>query len=139
VRDTFPLEGRYNPEETSVINANEGALTLPEGIVTFDPIRIRSIPAVAKDTFPLEERYNPLDTSVANASEGAPTVPFCMLLTLPASPAGPWIPPYERSLHAVVPFPILNCDVFVSIPISPAASVGFVFDHSAAVPLRNCS
>lgn len=106
------------------------------GITTFEPSTIRWTPAVANPTFPLDGRYNPAEASDRNASEGALTLPDCKLLT---APGGPWIPPYERSVHRFDPFPILNLDVSVSIPISPDASVGFVPFHCAAVPLRNWS
>ena len=52
--ETFPLEGRYIPLDTSVMNASEGPLTLPEGMFTLEPMRMRSIPAVANETFPLD-------------------------------------------------------------------------------------
>jgi hypothetical protein len=50
---------------------------------------------------------------------------------------GPSIPPYGREFQGREPSPNLNWLVSVSIPISPAASVGFAVDHCKAVPLRN--
>ena len=55
----------------------------------------------------------------------------------PVAPVSPFRPPYARFIQSVVPSPILNKSVSVSIPTSPEANIGLAAVHSAAKPLRN--
>ena len=111
--------------------------TLVDGVV-FTIFKLPPIRAsLLKDTSLLTFNLPPKDTS-------PPTKILALkemsnVTVLPMVPVGPTRPPYGNVFHDVIPLPILNLLVSVSMASSPSAKRVFALVHCEAVPLLNCN